>query len=135
MSEITVLQQQSRQVVVTQSPAPSVEVTVPPDEDSPVVEVTHLAGPMVEIAAPGPQGKPGPAGPPGAPGSAPQAYTHSQGAPGADWDIQHNLGYHPGGISVIDSSGSEVEGEVEYLSVDHLVLHFSAPFSGIAYLS
>jgi hypothetical protein len=63
------------------------------------------------------------------------SHHHVQGTPQADWDIVHNLGYMPGGILVHDSAGTVVVGEPEHVSVNHLIIHFTAGFSGVADLS
>jgi hypothetical protein len=62
------------------------------------------------------------------------SYTHNQSVVSATWVINHNLGFNPN-VSVIDSAGSDVEGDVTYDDVDNLTIVFSAPFSGSAYLS
>jgi len=61
-------------------------------------------------------------------------YLHDQGTPSADWDITHNLGKKPS-VTVIDSANSEVEGEVEHISKNRLIIHFNAAFSGTATLN
>lgn len=43
--------------------------------------------------------------------------------------VQHNLGKMPA-ISVIDSAGDEVEGQVEYLDNTRVLVRFASPFSG-----
>ena len=83
---------------------------------------------------PGPAGPPGPSGPPGPPGPGGATYVYNQGTAASTWVITHNLGYHPN-ITVEDSSGNTVEGEITHDSVNQLTLMFSAAFSGIAYLS
>lgn len=86
--------------------------------------------------APGPQGIPGPPGPQGPPGegAATLAYVHDQISPSDEWNINHSLGYHPN-VIVIDSGGNIVEGEVEYLDMNHMVIRFTFAFGGKAYLS
>lgn len=84
---------------------------------------------VVKVANVGPAGPAGPAGVGGG------NYTHIQSAPSATWTVVHNLGYHPGGVSVIDSAGTKVYGDVTHTSVNQLVINFSAGFSGKAYLS
>lgn len=44
--------------------------------------------------------------------------------------VTHNLGKRPA-VTVLDSANDEVEGEVEHLSTNQLVVSFSAPFSGM----
>ena len=61
-------------------------------------------------------------------------YVHNQGTPEATWVIDHDLGWYPN-VTVEDSGGSTVEGEVVYTSADSLTLTFSAAFGGVAYLS
>lgn len=64
----------------------------------------------------------------------PQAYTHTQGTPANPWEITHNLGFFPN-VTVVDSGGSVVEGDITYLSPNSLQIAFSGAFSGLAYLS
>lgn len=45
--------------------------------------------------------------------------------------VTHNLNKYPS-VTVIDSAGDEVEGSVDYLSLNQLTITFSAPFSGTA---
>lgn len=66
--------------------------------------------------------------------SAGQSYHHVQGSPDVTWDIVHNLGIYPR-VTVIDSAGSVVEGDVTYLSPNELTIDFSAAFAGEAYLT
>jgi hypothetical protein len=70
------------------------------------------------------QGPPGPSG---------GAYVHHQDVPSAQWTITHGLGYNPN-ITVTDSAGDQVEGEVRYQG-STLIVTFSGAFSGTAYLS
>lgn len=62
------------------------------------------------------------------------AYHHKQNASTDVWEIQHGLGFRPN-VTVMDSGGSTVEGELEHLSKNELRVIFSAPISGDAYLS
>lgn len=62
------------------------------------------------------------------------AYVHNQGTPSATWVITHNLGFYPN-ITFQDSSGTIVEGELNYTTRNTLTATFSAAFSGKAYLS
>lgn len=61
-------------------------------------------------------------------------YTHNQGVASAVWTINHPLGKRPA-VFVEDSSGDDVEGDVSHPSTSQVVITFSAPFSGVAYLS
>lgn len=61
-------------------------------------------------------------------------YTHTQASASATWTINHNLGKNPS-ISAVDSAGTEVIGEVYYVSLNQLIVYFTEPFSGKAYLN
>lgn len=62
------------------------------------------------------------------------AYSHIQGTASATWTITHNLDFYPN-VTILDSAGTIVEGEIAYTSRNQVVLTFSAAFSGKAYLS
>lgn len=62
-------------------------------------------------------------------------YKHTQGSAATTWTINHNLGYEPGGVSIVDSAGTIVMGTVTYSSVDQIVVSFSSAFAGKAYFS
>ena len=99
------------------------------------IEVPAATLDLVEIAEQGPAGPPGAdgaVGPPGPPGGT--NYVHTQAVPAADWTITHNLGRYPS-VTVIDSAGSTVVGDVEYLSNNAVAIHFNAAFGGAAYLN
>ena len=72
--------------------------------------------------------------PAAAPESADAFYEHTQGVANAVWVITHGLDKRPS-VTVIASSGDEVEGHIEYDTDDQITLTFSAPFSGVAYLN
>lgn len=61
-------------------------------------------------------------------------FTFVQGVPSAVWTIQHNLGKFPS-VTVVDTAGTEVEGEVRHIDNNSLVLEFSAGFAGQASLN
>jgi hypothetical protein len=61
-------------------------------------------------------------------------FTFEQALPASTWMITHNLARFPG-VTVVDSAGSEVMGEVAYVDANTITLIFSAPFSGTAYLN
>lgn len=66
------------------------------------------------------------------PGGA-RTYLHEQAVASDEWHVQHDLATYPQ-VAVIDSAGTEVQGDVEYPDAQHVVLRFSAPFSGRAAL-
>lgn len=43
--------------------------------------------------------------------------------------VNHNLNKYPA-VNVMNSAGEEVEGEVDYLNTNQLIVYFAAPFSG-----
>lgn len=59
---------------------------------------------------------------------------HSQGAASSEWIISHTLGGRPS-VTVVDSAGTVVMGEVTYTSDSQVTVNFTAPFSGFAYLT
>lgn len=61
-------------------------------------------------------------------------YTHVQTGAATTWQIAHGLGYFPN-VTVIDSTGREVEGDVSYIDNNTLEVTFGAAFSGRAFLS
>ncbi|VTU32348.1 hypothetical protein H4CHR_02993 [Variovorax sp. PBS-H4] len=61
-------------------------------------------------------------------------YQHAQAVPEAVWTVTHNLGKFPS-VAVVDSAGSHVEGDIEYLDINTVRLSFAGGFSGIAYLN
>ena len=61
-------------------------------------------------------------------------YVHTQATAAATWEITHNLNKYPS-VTVIDSAGSEVEGDIDYTSANVVTLTFSGAFSGKAYLN
>ena len=63
------------------------------------------------------------------------SYKHTQGVPSTTWTINHNLGYEPGGVSIVDSSGTKVTGTVTYASINQIVVSFTSAFGGKAYIS
>ena len=64
----------------------------------------------------------------------PIAYHHIQGTPSNNWVITHNLNFNPN-VTVVDSAGTNVEGEVRYVNGNTTVVAFQSAFSGDAYLS
>lgn len=61
-------------------------------------------------------------------------FIHTQGIPSATWVIQHNLGKYPS-VTVLDTAGTEVEGEVKHVDLNNIILEFSAGFAGTATLN
>ena len=61
-------------------------------------------------------------------------YTHIQTASSVSWSITHNLQKFPS-VTVVDSAGTKVTGEVDYIDINSLSVSFTAEFGGIAYLN
>jgi hypothetical protein len=79
-------------------------------------------------------GETGPQGPSGQVDPSLIAYAHTQNVASDTWSITHGLGFIPN-ITVVDSGGTVVEGSYNYPNANTVVLTFSSPFSGKAYLS
>lgn len=62
------------------------------------------------------------------------SYIHTQSTSASTWTITHNLGYYPA-VSVVDSGGNVVIGDVNYISINAVSVSFNASFGGKAYLS
>ena len=62
------------------------------------------------------------------------SYTHNQITSSTTWTITHNLGFFPA-VSVVDSGGNYVIGDVNYVSQNIVTVSFNASFGGKAYLS
>ena len=140
MSTVEVNKQPNKYVTVTQKK--TVSVVVQPTEQ--VLEVSDpgvsgpqgIEGPQGPQGIQGVQGVEGPQGIQGVQGepSGPVAYTHTQYSSSASWTVSHNLGYNPN-VTVSDSAGTIIEGEIAYPSSNTIVLNFSSAFAGTAYLS
>ena len=61
-------------------------------------------------------------------------YVHNQGAASATWNIAHNLNKYPAAV-VVDSAGSVVVGQIEYVDLNNITITFNAAFSGDAYIN
>lgn len=63
-----------------------------------------------------------------------KTYEFTQGEASSDWTVVHNMDKYPS-VSVVDSAGTLVVGDVEYINKNALIIHFSAEFSGKVYLN
>jgi len=61
-------------------------------------------------------------------------HVHAQAAVSDTWTINHTLGGKPS-VTIVDSANTVVVGEVQYSSDLQVVVTFTAPFSGYAYLT
>lgn len=61
-------------------------------------------------------------------------YVHVQSSAATTWTITHNLKMYPS-VTVVDSGGTHVMGDVTYTTLNTASVSFTSPFSGKAYLS
>jgi hypothetical protein len=61
-------------------------------------------------------------------------HIHTQSSVSSTWNITHELGGRPS-VTIVDSAGTVVVGDVVYNSNTSITVSFSAPFSGFAYLT
>lgn len=74
-------------------------------------------------------------GPPGPPGPAATfSHVHEQGFASTVWTIVHGLDCYPIPL-VQDTANDEIEGAVNYVSLNELTITFSAAVAGTAYLN
>jgi len=59
---------------------------------------------------------------------------HTQSSASSTWNVTHELGGRPS-VTIVDSAGTVVVGDVVYNSNTSITVTFSAPFSGFAYLT
>jgi len=57
-----------------------------------------------------------------------------QQLPSDKWEIQHNLLKYPS-VNIIDSGGSNVVGDIEYVDLNNVIITFNGAFSGSATLN
>ena len=62
------------------------------------------------------------------------SYTHNQVISSATWDIRHDMGKRPS-VTVVNSAGQAVIGDVSYINEYQLTIQFKNPFKGKAYLN
>lgn len=86
---------------------------------------------IANIISSGPAGK---QGLPGIPGLDAVGYVHSQIQASNIWIINHPLNKFAS-VTIVDSGGSVVIGDISYESINKIILTFSAEFSGEAYLN
>jgi hypothetical protein len=61
-------------------------------------------------------------------------FIHTQSVASAEWVVIHPLGGFPS-VTIADSAGTAVFGEVQYDSTTQVTVSFTVPFSGFAYLT
>ena len=61
-------------------------------------------------------------------------FEYDQNTASPVWVITHNLNNYPS-VTIVDSAGNEVEGDIQYTSNNVVTVTFSAGFAGKAYLN
>jgi hypothetical protein len=112
---------------------PSIVLTAPDSTECNVVVTSPPETFAIELAEifRGPQG---PAGSGGGSGGSEQSLTFTQASASATWNITHNFGRYPA-VMVVDSAGDLILADVSFTSVNVVIIRFSAPTTGSAYLS
>lgn len=85
------------------------------------------------IGPPGPAGPPGPPGDPGVAGPG-GTFVFTQDAPSDSWYVSHELMAYPS-VTVVDTGGTEIVPNIDYIDENRLTIVFGAPTSGKAYLN
>lgn len=134
MNDLTLTLQEPPPFAMTlSSPTVLAVAVVPPPSLAVVVAQVRPVAVVVQASALPAVSTVGLQGPPGRDGAG-VTLTHHQANPAAVWPIVHGLGRFPS-VTVVDSAGSTVLGDVTYTDANNLTLHFAAPFSGTAYLN
>ena len=63
-----------------------------------------------------------------------KTFVYTQQTASNDWEIKHDLNKFPS-VTVIDSAGTKVQGEVTYTDSNNISITFSSAISGKAYLN
>jgi len=121
---LTVTEEADNSVTVSQA---NNSITALQTTNSVTVGTLGLQGPPGSTGATGAQGAQGT-------GASHTTYTHNQNSASATWNVTHNLNCFPS-VMVVDSAGSVVYGNIEYLDANSLRLTFVASFGGKAYLN
>lgn len=103
------------------------------DIDPPHVLQTNI-GTQGNKGSTGLQGERGEKGEKGISGEGDLHYKYTQGSASEKWEIIHNLKKYPS-VAILDSANEYVEGSIEYINENSVVLNFSAAFSGTAFLN
>ena len=63
-----------------------------------------------------------------------RTYVHEQARVSDVWEVTHDLDKHPS-VTVVDSAGTVVVGDVQYIDNSNIIITFNGAFSGTAYLN
>lgn len=63
-----------------------------------------------------------------------RTFVYEQAQASDVWEITHDLNKHPS-VTVVDSAGTVVIGDIQYISNSRIIITFNGAFSGTAYLN
>lgn len=66
--------------------------------------------------------------------NSPETFVYEQKEPSATWIIKHDLNKYPS-VTVVDSAGTVVMGEYNFVDESTVICTFSGAFSGVCYLN
>ena len=61
-------------------------------------------------------------------------FVFTQATPSTSWSVNHGLDKFPS-VTVVDSAGTQVQGQVDYTDTNNLTISFENQFSGKAYIN
>jgi hypothetical protein len=67
-------------------------------------------------------------------GSFNDSFVYMQSLPASTWTVNHGLNKYPS-VHIVDSNNNEVIADVQYTTVNQVVISFSEPFNGNAFFS
>lgn len=97
--------------------------------DQPMVEKTHIPTKTSEL-----ENDAGFITEEDVPSISDKTYIHDQLLPSNTWTVIHNLGKYPA-VTVTDSSGNTVVGDIKYESLNKVTISFTSAFAGKAFLN
>jgi hypothetical protein len=68
------------------------------------------------------------------PGGNDKNFVYTQAVAASIWNVQHDLDKFPS-VSIVNDDNTQVFGSVEYVDNNNLIITFTAPFSGKAYMN
>lgn len=63
-----------------------------------------------------------------------QNYVHNQIAAASTWNVNHNLYKFPS-VMIVDSAGTVIQGEIQHIDTNNLIITFTSEFSGKAFIN
>lgn len=63
-----------------------------------------------------------------------ETFVHRQTVASSVWNVNHRLNRQPS-VTIVDSAGSVVVGEVDYIDENNITIYFTSEFGGMAYLN